>query len=56
MNFFYYASKFKIIFFGGAGGGPRVSEFFSSKNPNLKKIILGAGWLKLVIFFQRTQI
>ena len=43
MNFFYYESKFKLkekIFFGGrgeGGGGARVSDFFYTKNPNLKK-------------------
>ena len=44
MNFLYYESKFKIkefFFLGGGGGGGerggvRVSEFFSTKNPNLK--------------------
>ena len=49
MNFFYYESIFihiynkkkKIFFFfwgGGSSGGARVSVFFFTKNPNLKKI------------------
>ena len=45
MNFFYYESKFKLI--RGCGGrrgiGARVSDFFLTKNPNLKKKFLGGG-------------
>ena len=52
MNFFYYESKFKIrknkknIVAGGEMvglRGARVSDFFFTKNPNLKKIFLGGG-------------
>ena len=47
-EFFYYESKVKIkknIFFcgggvGWGGEGTRVSEFFSTKNPNLNKKIV----------------
>ena len=36
MIFFYYESNFKLFFFGG-GVGARVSDFFFTKNQNLKK-------------------
>ena len=37
---------FFILFWGGVGGGgARVSDFFSTKNLNKKKISgLGVGW------------
>ena len=38
-EFFLQRIQILIIFFfvGGGGGGARVSDFFFTKNPNLKK-------------------
>ena len=46
-EFFYYESKFKIIFWGRGDGGARVSAFFTL-NPNLKNI-------KDIYFFRGIQ-
>ena len=57
--FFHYESNFKI-FFGGWGWGARLSNFFFTKNPNLKKNFFGGWglweWASVLIFLLRIQI
>ena len=47
--FFLFFFFFFFFFLGGGGGGATVSEFFFTKNPNLKikKMVVGGwGWSK----------